>query len=43
MRADREESIAGASQKHVILSNVPEDHASICNRVELYTSRQVPG
>ena len=27
MRADREESIAGASQKNMILSDVPEDHA----------------
>ena len=43
MRADREESIAGASQKNLILSDVSEDHAPVCNRVGAYATRQIRG
>ncbi len=43
MRADREQSIAGARQKNLILPDLPEDHAPIGNGVGLYATRQVPG
>ena len=43
MRTDREDSIAGARQKNLILADVPEDHAPVRNRVERETARQVRG
>jgi hypothetical protein len=42
MRADREETIAGASEKNLILSDLSEDHAPVCNGVGFHTTRQIP-
>jgi hypothetical protein len=43
VRADRKKSIASASQKNLILSDVSEDHAPVRNRVGAYAMRQIRG
>jgi hypothetical protein len=41
MRTHGEESIAGASQKNLILADAPDDHAPVCYGVGFYATSQV--